>query len=82
MGIRLVMPDQTPEDVAEERISAEGTASALCTHGDVIADVLVALADEEYLDLGLRPRQSKGSAWVLDAEDGRFVKATYLAARD
>jgi broad specificity phosphatase PhoE len=51
---------------------------ALCTHGDVIPEVLVGLADEDRLDLGHRPRQAKGSVWVLDAHKGRFVKATYL----
>lgn len=51
---------------------------ALCTHGDVIPDVLVALADEDRVDLGPRPRQAKGSTWVLDAHDGRFFRATYL----
>jgi broad specificity phosphatase PhoE len=51
---------------------------AVCTHGDVIPDVLVALADEDRLDLGERPRQAKGSAWVLDARAGRFCQAQYL----
>jgi 8-oxo-dGTP diphosphatase len=53
---------------------------ALCTHGDVIPEVLVALADEERIDLGPRPRQGKGSAWILEANGGRFTKATYLPA--
>ena len=57
--------------VANEKI-------ALCTHGDVIPEILVALADEDHLDLGPRPRQAKGSVWVLEAEGGRFVKAAYL----
>ena len=47
--------------VANEKI-------ALCTHGDVIPEILVALADEDHLDLGPRPRQAKGSVWVLEAE--------------
>ena len=51
---------------------------ALCTHGDVIPEVLVALADEDRLDLGVRPRQAKGSVWVLEAQKGTFVRATYL----
>jgi 8-oxo-dGTP diphosphatase len=51
---------------------------ALCTHGDVIPEILVALADEDHLDLGPRPRQAKGSVWVLEAEGDRFVKAVYL----
>jgi broad specificity phosphatase PhoE len=58
--------------LAEEKV-------ALCTHGDVIPDVLVALADEDRLDLGPRPRQAKGSVWVLEADAGRYAKATYLA---
>lgn len=51
---------------------------ALCTHGDVIPEVLVALADEDRLDLGPRPRQQKGSVWVLEATGGRFTRAQYL----
>ena len=51
---------------------------AMCTHGDVILEILVALADEDRLDLGPAPRQAKGSVWVLEAKRGRFVKAKYL----
>jgi 8-oxo-dGTP diphosphatase len=51
---------------------------ALCTHGDVIPEVLVALADEDRMDLGPRPRQAKGSVWVLESVAGHFVRATYL----
>lgn len=53
---------------------------AVCTHGDVVAEVLVALADEDRLDLGDRPRQAKGSTWVLESSDGRFSRAAYLPA--
>jgi 8-oxo-dGTP diphosphatase len=58
--------------VAHEKI-------ALCTHGDVIPEILVTLADEDHLDLGTRPRQAKASAWVLEAEGVRFVRAVYLS---
>jgi broad specificity phosphatase PhoE len=51
---------------------------ALCTHGDVIAEILVTLADEDRLDLGLNPRQAKGSVWVLDSQDGFFTSAQYF----
>lgn len=51
---------------------------ALCTHGDVIPDVLVPLADEDRIDLGPRPHQAKGSVWILEATAGRFTRATYL----
>jgi phosphohistidine phosphatase SixA len=55
-----------------------GRRVAMCSHGDVMLDVLVTLADEDRLDLGPSPRQAKGSAWVLEASRGRFVKATYV----
>jgi 8-oxo-dGTP diphosphatase len=51
---------------------------ALCTHGEVIAEVLIAIADEDYLDLGTHPRQARGSAWVLEPGRGRFLHARYL----
>ena len=55
-----------------------GDNVALCTHGDVIAEILVTLADEDRLDLGLNPRQAKGSIWVLDGQDGFFTSAQYF----
>jgi len=58
--------------------SMSGRRVAMCTHGDVIVEVLVALADEDRLDLGPAPHQAKGSVWVLEAARGKFVTATYL----
>jgi broad specificity phosphatase PhoE len=55
-----------------------GDNVALCTHGDVIAEILVTLADEDRLDLGPNPRQAKGSIWVLDSQDGFFTSAQYF----
>lgn len=52
--------------------------AALCTHGDVIPDVLVTLADEDRLDLGPDPHQAKGSVWILEATGSVFTRATYL----
>jgi 8-oxo-dGTP diphosphatase len=51
---------------------------AFCTHGDVIPEVLVSLADEDRLSLGSRPKQAKGSTWILETTAGRFTRATYL----
>ncbi|HMK97121.1 MAG TPA: phosphoglycerate mutase family protein [Acidimicrobiales bacterium] len=55
-----------------------GKDVAICTHGDVIVEVLVTLADEDRVDLGPNPRQAKGSVWVLDGSDGSFSSAQYL----
>jgi broad specificity phosphatase PhoE len=86
LGSRLSLRVEPMEELAE----GSGAAAlalvrafadekvAMCTHGDVIPEVLVALADEDRLDLGHRPRQAKGSVWVLDAESGRFTRAKYL----
>lgn len=53
----------------------------LCSHGDVIPEVLSALVDQDGLDLGPHPRVEKGSVWVLalaGRSDGRFGAASYL----
>lgn len=51
---------------------------ALCTHGDVIPEILLALREDDGLDLGAHPRQAKGSVWVLETSKGRFRKALYI----
>jgi phosphohistidine phosphatase SixA len=64
-------------------LSLAGEAVALCTHGDVIPAVLTALAGDGGVNLDSQahrvPRSgaSKGSVWVLEALDGRFVRAEY-----
>ena len=61
--------------------SLAGGTAVLCSHGDVIPDVLAALADEDGLDLGSTPRVEKASIWLLEADrdrDGRFRSAAYL----
>lgn len=83
----LDLPIEISEELAEGHStealglirSLSGEAVALCTHGDVIPDVLTALADEDRLDLGPDPRQAKGSVWVLEASGARFISAEYLA---
>lgn len=51
----------------------------LCSHGDVIPELLSALVVQDGLDLGLNPRVEKGSVWVLEAgPEGSFEMATYL----
>ncbi|MET0627642.1 MAG: phosphoglycerate mutase family protein [Acidimicrobiia bacterium] len=51
--------------------------SVLCSHGDVIGDLLTHLADQgvQIADF----RLEKGSVWVLDTADGRVTGARYLA---
>jgi 8-oxo-dGTP diphosphatase len=58
----------------------EGAASGptvLCSHGDIIPAVVLALADRGMALQGSRDWK-KGSTWVLEAVDGRFTRARYL----
>jgi 8-oxo-dGTP diphosphatase len=60
--------------------------TALCTHGDVIGDLLHHFDGQHVrLDAGddaapSELRFPKGSTWVLDVEDGQVVRGTYLPA--
>jgi 8-oxo-dGTP diphosphatase len=58
--------------------SLAGHDLVLCSHGDIIPEVLSALAGYEKLDVGRNPRHEKASVWVLEARKGKFVKARYL----
>ncbi len=81
------IPLEVDEALAEGQRSAAvqlvrqlaGQDVALCTHGDVIVEVLVSLADEDHVDLGPNPKQAKGSVWALAGAEGRFSSATYTA---
>lgn len=50
----------------------------LCSHGDVIPDVLELLAHRGLTVTGERGF-AKGSVWTLEAVDGRFTTAAYAA---
>jgi broad specificity phosphatase PhoE len=53
-----------------------GDGAALCTHGDVMDDLLGHLARHRIVR-GVA-RAEKGSAWVLEFDGERVVSATYL----
>ncbi len=61
-----------------ESLSARDRPWVLCTHGDVVGEVLESLVRQRLIgpDEALMP---KGSTWVLEAEDGRLAQATYAA---
>lgn len=82
LGLAIEVHEELAEGRAEDALklirALAGEDVALCTHGDVIPEVLTALADEDRLDLGSEPRQAKGSVWVLEPSGERFVGAEYL----
>jgi broad specificity phosphatase PhoE len=85
LGLKVEEVDQLAEGAGLDAVqlvrSLHDGHVALCTHGDVIPEILVALADEDHLDLGPSPRQAKGSTWVLESKNGRFISATYVPPR-
>lgn len=85
LGLKVEAVDELAEGAGLDAVhlvrSLHDTHVALCTHGDVIPEILVALADEDHLDLGPSPRQAKGSTWVLESKNGRFISATYVPPR-
>jgi hypothetical protein len=50
----------------------------LCTHGEVIGDVLARLAREDGVRLSRRPPGLKGCVWVLDFHKGEVDGARYI----
>ncbi|MGH3664735.1 MAG: SixA phosphatase family protein [Egibacteraceae bacterium] len=79
------LPVEDDEALAEGRASDAialarrlvGAAAVLCTHGDVVPDVLGALM-ADGMRLNAPQRWAKGSVWLLHSRDGRFAHATYL----
>jgi broad specificity phosphatase PhoE len=66
---------------AVDLVRAAGVAGenvVLCSHGDVIPEILATLANENRVDLGPAPRVEKASVWVLQGQGGRFSSATYI----
>jgi 8-oxo-dGTP diphosphatase len=59
-----------------EHLAAAGGDVALCSHGDVIPELLGALARRGVL-LDPTDKCQKGSVWSLAVERGRIVRAAY-----
>ena len=57
-----------------------GVDAVLCSHGDVIPEIVWALARRHRLDIPapLHMRCEKGSTWVVHTDGTAFVSAEYL----
>jgi 8-oxo-dGTP diphosphatase len=66
-----------PRPTMDLILQADGDTVALCTHGDVIQDVM-----DEVFSSGTRPSGdvglAKGSTWVLETEGSAVFAARYL----
>ncbi len=85
-GLRLEVDPYLAEGYGRQavklvrRLAASGEEAVLCSHGDVIPEILVTLANEDSVDLGPTPRVQKASVWVLYGKGrrGRFSSAAYM----
>jgi broad specificity phosphatase PhoE len=87
LAVRLGVPLEEADPLSEgagpsgahqlARSVVEGSAVALCSHGDVIWELL---ADLEDAGVPLSPGRpaKKGSTWLLEVRDGAIVRGTYL----
>jgi phosphohistidine phosphatase SixA len=58
---------------------AEGSGTvAVCSHGDVVPDVVEHLLRTDSMRLPDEQHWAKGSTWILTAHHGRFDEARYL----
>lgn len=86
LGLEVETDDALAEDAFEDdvvglvrKLAAENPV--LCTHGDVIATLLDALARQDGLRLPDDCPCAKGSMWVLEGDaDSSFTSAIYLPA--
>ena len=84
-GIRLerssaLLPDAGPAamSLALEASTPSGSV-VLCTHGEVIHDLQTLLGLVGAPAFNPAGPREKGSVWVLERVDGRFVRGTYLS---
>ncbi len=90
LAAKLSLPVETHHALAEGSISdtlmlvrqEAGASAVLCTHGDVIPEVLHGLNGQEGLDVPRDPPCAKGSTWVLEAGSQGFTSALYIDAPD
>ena len=55
-----------------------GTSSVLCSHGDIIQDVITHAADNGA-EIADKPAWQKGSTWVLDTHKRKVEGASYVS---
>jgi 8-oxo-dGTP diphosphatase len=68
----------TPTERALALLDANGDVPAVfCSHGDVIPAVVLWFVEQAMAIEGDRDWK-KGSTWILERRDGRFVRARYV----
>ncbi|MGH3578146.1 MAG: SixA phosphatase family protein [Mycobacterium sp.] len=86
LASHLGIPLEVDQDLAEGNIvktllllrRIAGLTAVVCTHGDVIPEVLWALSERDGMVVPPSPLCAKGSTWVLENNLGHFASATYV----
>jgi 8-oxo-(d)GTP phosphatase len=73
--------DQALKLIGELSLADCPTVFVLCTHGEVMADVLTQLAEDGNVKMTRHLPGLKGCVWVLDITDGELTGAKYVAPR-
>jgi len=87
LALALELPIETTEELAEGAggeaavelllgLAAKGSM-ACCTHGDVVFEI-VDLVARSGVSIDGPAAAPVASSWVLDVEDGRFVRARFV----
>ncbi len=78
-----LMEGQDPRSAVDltRTLAVADTDAALCSHGDVIPEIIQRLAREGMSIVG-RPGWEKGSTWRLTTRGGDVVAAEHLGRRD
>lgn len=72
------LAEGAPTEAALALVEETATApTVLCSHGDIIPAVVLALTERGMALEGSRDWK-KGSTWILDAVEGRFTRARYV----
>jgi broad specificity phosphatase PhoE len=72
-------PTRATEVVRELSSRDPSSCVVICTHGEVIGEVLGVLASEDGIRLSRRPPGLKGCAWILDFHKGKLATARYVS---
>ena len=85
LGVALERVAELEEGRSGEAIRLLGVLAGetvvACSHGDVVQDTVLTLAERGVAIDGAE-RWQKGSVWALDTHEGRFVRASYLPPPD
>jgi phosphohistidine phosphatase SixA len=77
---RPLLEGSDAADALEILIELSEENPVLCSHGDLIPDLIRALT-LRGMEITGSSGNKKGSVWVLESDQGHFVKAEYLPPR-